>query len=412
MAKGRGKRDKAVKRQYEMLPYPPRDPKDEATRLIEGSPSHLDEVNHYLFAGKRDFTQPFNALVAGGGTGDAAIMLAQHLADRGEAGQVTYLDLSTASRKIAEGRAKTRGLKNITFLPGSLLDLPKMDLPLFDYIDCCGVLHHLEEPEAGLAALAECLADNGGMGLMLYATLGRTGVYPVQNALKALAAGDTVSEQIKSAKILLKDLPPSNWLNKNVAVGDHKLGEDAALYDLLLHPRDRSYLVPEVLDLLATAGLELVSFIEPARYDPELYLKDRDLRKKARKLDTGKQAALAENLAGNIKTHSFYVRKAGGETPFTAKFDPEMIPFLKDGNKEALAHTLTVRTSLTVHFDREAVSLPVPKRAAEFVKQINGVRCLRDIQNDLSMDWPNFRAQYAPTYKFLNGLNLLWLKSS
>ena len=234
----------------------------------------------------------------------------------------------------------------------------------------------------------------------------------MQNALKALAAGDTVSEQIKSAKILLKDLPPSNWLNKNAAVGDHKLDQDAALYDLLLHPRDRSYLVPEVLDLLATAGLELVSFIEPARYDPELYLKDRDLRKKARKLDTGKQAALAENLAGNIKTHSFYVRKAGGETQGLAKFDPEMIPFLKDGNREALAHTLTVRTSLTVHFDREAVSLPVPKRAAEFVKQIDGVRCLRDIQNDLSTDWPNFRAQYAPTYKFLNGLNLLWLKSS
>ncbi|MEX0583613.1 MAG: hypothetical protein WD185_08095, partial [Sneathiella sp.] len=120
--------------------------------------------------------------------------------------------------------------------------------------DCCGVLHHLEEPEAGLAALAECLTDDGGMGLMLYATLGRTGVYPVQNALKSLTAGDTVAEQIKLAKSLLKDLPPSNWLNKNAVVGDHKLGEDAALYDLLLHPRDRSYLVPELLELLATTG--------------------------------------------------------------------------------------------------------------------------------------------------------------
>ncbi|MEX0582025.1 MAG: hypothetical protein WD185_00015, partial [Sneathiella sp.] len=101
MSTGRGKRDRAVKRQYEVLPYPPRDPKDEKKRLIEGSPSHLDEINHYLFAGKRDFKRPFKALVAGGGTGDAAIMLAQHLADRGEAGHVTYLDLSAASRTIA-----------------------------------------------------------------------------------------------------------------------------------------------------------------------------------------------------------------------------------------------------------------------------------------------------------------------
>ncbi|MEX1035167.1 MAG: methyltransferase [Sneathiella sp.] len=412
MSTGRGKRDKAVKRQYEVLPYPPRDPKDEKKRLIEGSPSHLDEINHYLFAGKRDFKRPFKALVAGGGTGDAAIMLAQHLVDRGEAGHITYLDLSASSRKIAEARAEARGLQNIEFLTDSLLDLPKMDLPLFDYIDCCGVLHHLEEPEAGLAALAECLADDGGMGLMLYATLGRTGVYPVQNALKSLTAGDTVAEQIKLAKSLLKDLPPSNWLNKNAVVGDHKLGEDAALYDLLLHPRDRSYLVPELLELLATTGMELVSFVEPARYEPELYLKDRDLRKKARTLGVEARAALAENLAGNIKTHSFYARKSGGGAAGMAKFDPEMIPFLKDGNAEALAHTLTVRSSLTVHFDREAVTIPIPDRAAEFVKRLDGVRSLRDVQNDLSMNWPDFRAQFAPTYKFLNGLNLLWLKSS
>ncbi|MEE8293023.1 MAG: class I SAM-dependent methyltransferase, partial [Kiloniellales bacterium] len=63
--------------QYEAYPYPARDPDDEAKRLISGSPSSLAEVNHYLFEGRRDFTQGFRALVAGGGTGDAAIMVAQ-----------------------------------------------------------------------------------------------------------------------------------------------------------------------------------------------------------------------------------------------------------------------------------------------------------------------------------------------
>jgi hypothetical protein len=71
-----------VHQQYELLPYPARDPREEAQRLIEGSPSHLLELNHYLFAGARDFRAPFRALVAGGGTGDALIMLAQHLKDR------------------------------------------------------------------------------------------------------------------------------------------------------------------------------------------------------------------------------------------------------------------------------------------------------------------------------------------
>jgi len=35
-----------------------------------------------------------------------------------------------------------------------------------DYIDCCGVLHHLADPEQGLQALSEQLTARGGMGLI------------------------------------------------------------------------------------------------------------------------------------------------------------------------------------------------------------------------------------------------------
>ena len=48
----------SVRGQYEDLPYPARDAADEARRLITGSPSHMDELNHYLFAGRRDFSRP------------------------------------------------------------------------------------------------------------------------------------------------------------------------------------------------------------------------------------------------------------------------------------------------------------------------------------------------------------------
>ena len=89
--------DEALSEQYENYPYPPRDPAEEAQRLITGSPSQLDELNHYVFGGRRDFSKPFRALVAGGGTGDAAIMLAQQLAETGGPGEVIYLDLSAAS---------------------------------------------------------------------------------------------------------------------------------------------------------------------------------------------------------------------------------------------------------------------------------------------------------------------------
>ncbi len=83
-----------VRRQYETYPYPERDPADEAKRLIEGSPSHPVEIDHFLYRGRRDWSQPFRALVAGGGTGDGLIMLAVKLADIGCPAEITYLDLA------------------------------------------------------------------------------------------------------------------------------------------------------------------------------------------------------------------------------------------------------------------------------------------------------------------------------
>jgi hypothetical protein len=44
------------------------------------------------------------------------------LASAGRAAKITYLDLSTAARGVAEARAAARGLTNIEFHTGSLLD--------------------------------------------------------------------------------------------------------------------------------------------------------------------------------------------------------------------------------------------------------------------------------------------------
>ena len=54
--------------QYENYPYPPRDPADEAKRLIAGSPSHICEIEHHILSGVRNTSEPRRILVAGGGT--------------------------------------------------------------------------------------------------------------------------------------------------------------------------------------------------------------------------------------------------------------------------------------------------------------------------------------------------------
>src|SRR5258708_11205938 len=196
-----------VRAQCERLPYPPRDPRDEAIRLITGTPSHIREVNPYLFSGRLNFTRPFRALVAGGGTGDACIMLAQQFAERRCPAEIVYLDLSSASRAICEGRAKARGLRNIQFVTGSLLDLPTSNFGQFDYIDCTGVLHHLPDPAAGMRALASVLTPDGGVGVMLYGPYGRSGVYPLQELLQTIAPPSmALEDRLAIARRLLRFL--------------------------------------------------------------------------------------------------------------------------------------------------------------------------------------------------------------
>ncbi len=417
-----------VRDQYEAYPYPARDPTDERTRLIAGSPSNLAEIDHYVFAGRGDFAKPFRALIAGGGTGDAAIMLAQQLSDRarerGRAapGEVVYLDLSGAAREIAEARARARGLTNISFHQGSLLELPKLGLGGpggFDYIDCCGVLHHLEDPPAGLKALAEVLQAAGGMGLMVYAPLGRTGVYPAQAMLRDLGAGLPLGERVALARRLLDALPATNWLRRNPFLGDHKRS-DAELVDLLLHARDRAYSVDQVAALIAGAGLRLVSFIEPARYQPASYLKDPVLLKRLAGLDPLARAAFAEALAGNIKKHIFYVVKASNHADTVARAQGQAetraaVPVARQVPGPELARAILKGPAIKAELDGLSLSFALPRLAAPILTRIDGRASLGEIHAQLQaldsgLDWDAFKAQFDPLYAALNGLNHLLLR--
>ncbi|HUN50963.1 MAG TPA: class I SAM-dependent methyltransferase [Candidatus Sulfotelmatobacter sp.] len=399
-----------VRAQYEAYPYPPRDPADERKRLIIGSPSHLDELTHYCFAGRLERSRPLRVLFAGGGTGDGLIMLATQAKARGIALDLTYLDLSAAAAAIAEARAGVRGLSDIRFRTGSLLDVAALAPGPYDYIDCCGVLHHLPDPSAGLAALAAELAPRGAMGLMLYGALGRTGVYPVQAALKTLAAAETPARQVAIARRLLKDLPESNWLKRNPFLGDHLRGEDAALYDLLLHSRDRAYSVPEIAALLDGAGLRVAAFIEPVRYQPATWLSDAALIERTRALPPLAAAALAENLSGALKTHVFYAVRASAGDTVAKPGGPDTVPVWRDEDARALVRALGESRHLALDFDGHKVKLAVPDGAGALARLIDGRRHLGAMQGLLGLDWFALKARFDRLYGLLNPLNLMFLR--
>ncbi len=392
----------SVQTQYEAYPYPARDPADEARRLIVGSPSNPVEVDHMIFGGKRNWKKPFRALFAGGGTGDALIMMAQRLAWAKCPAEITYLDMSTASRTVAEARASARGLTNIEFVTGDLLTAPERGE--FDYIDSTGVLHHLPDPQAGFDALAKAIAPGGGFGCMVYAPYGRTGVYPLQEALNTLTAGEAPEAQVAMAKDVLKALPSSNWFPKNDFVGDHKVS-DAGLYDLLLHSRDRPYTVEDIHKTLDVAGLSLVSFHEPDRYDPRRYL-PAPLWPRVEGLDAIAFAGLAERLAGDMKTHCFYaVRKEEARDPAT--FGPTARPRLGDLPAAALGKQIEKRGQLRIESNGQKVRLAIPKQSGGLIALADGGLQLGQIAQMRGLDWVAFSSLWQPVDAALTGFNLL-----
>ncbi len=408
--------DAVVKAHYEALPYPARDPRDEDRRLIVGSPGNIHEINHYLFAGKRDFSKPFRVLIAGGGTGDSTIMLAQQLKDRQCPAEIVYLDLAAASRAVAEARAQRRGLDNIRFLTGSLLDVADLAPGPYDYIDCCGVLHHLDDPAAGIRALRSVLAPDGGMGLMVYGRYGRSGVYVMQDILRTLGSGiDAPAEKIALARRVLKHLPPTNPFARNPWVRDHIDGGDAGLYDLLLHACDRAYTVPEVASLTQTAGMSVCAFIEPALYDPLTYLHDAVLCARIDALGWLERCALAERLAGNLKVHVFYCVPSERAGQCVARVDdPELVPVLHELDGTAAARDFRPGTPLEINAGGLPLRFPLPRLSGAILGRIDGVKSRDALYAELKAVNPrlteeDYQQEFATLYAVLNGLNKLFL---
>ena len=381
-----------VRDQYEAFPYPARDPAEEAKRLITGSPSHPLEMDHCLWGGARDWSQPLRVLVAGGGTGDGLIQLAQMMASAKRPAEITYIDLSTAARAVAEARAKMRGLRNITFHTCSLLDVA--DHGPFDYIDCCGVLHHLPDPAAGFTALRAALAPHGGMGFMVYAPYGRSGVYPLQEAFGALFADQPAHQRVAAAKSVLAALPAGHPFKCNPNLGDHTIG-DAEFYDLLLHSQDRAFDVPALLDILDETGWELAGFALAGLYDLARLAPVPD------GMTTAIGMAVAEKLRGTIKTHVGYARASGQSVPLP---DPDTrIPHLHGVPAAKLAQAIAQGRAPALTVERERVQISLPPDTAPLIAQINGRQSLADIFNTAGLSptqarslWPRIEAQLLP----------------
>lgn len=388
----------SVRAQYEAYPYPERNPADETRRLIQGSPSHPLEMDHFLWDGARDWSQPIRALFAGGGTGDGLIQFAATLKAAGRPYDITYVDVSTAAREIATKRAEVRGLDGIKFLTDDLV--VARDLGEFDYVDCCGVLHHLADPSMGFRSLSDALAPGGGLGFMVYAPFGRSGVYPLQEAFSKILDGLEPEERLRRAKTILGKIPKAHPFRQNPNLGDH-LNSDAGFYDLLLHSQDRAFSVRDVIESLEAAGLELVGFSEPARYDLARFIAAPDV-------DEVSRMELAEKLDGTMKTHVGYAAKKGsGVRPCVGEGD-NAVPHLKAVSPHALGAAVHKNGWVNVSSGGSSIRLEIRREVAAVLRRIDGHTSLGGIREALELDPVAFRSLWQPASNALTGWGLLW----
>ena len=389
-----------VRAQYEVYPYPERKPSDEKKRLVMGSPSMPAEIDHYLYAGKRDWREPMKVLFAGGGTGDGLIQFAAMMKAANRACEITYVDLSTASREIAEARAKIREIDTIKFETGSLLDAPEYGQ--FDYIDCCGVLHHLENPLDGFKALEHALAPEGGIGAMVYAPYGRVGVYALQETFNALYGDLPPDEKLKAAKKVYKNLPKQHAFKQNPHLVDHEQS-DAGFYDLLLHSQDRAFDVIELCDVMDQAGLRLVSFLPPIRYDLSRFVESG-----GDELNDIEKMAVAEKLDGGLKTHIFYAARSGEVKRETvSKITPDLVPNLVGGSASQVTTQIMRSGSLSITMGAEKSKLDVSPKEAPAISLIDGKRSLAEIAQILKLDPIGFNAIWGRVDRGLRPWGLL-----
>ncbi|MBN67410.1 MAG: methyltransferase type 12 [Rickettsiales bacterium] len=380
-----------VKAQYESYPYPPRKAEQEDKRLLTTAMDALDTISHYGFGGAFDPTGK-RILIAGEGTGDSTIYLAEQLRDYDT--EIVALDFSQTSQEISKARLKARGLSNVQSVHGSLLELDSMELGQFDYINCSGVLHHLEDPLAGLQQLKAALTDDGVIALLLYSTVGRMPVYNMQHAMRLVSAeDDSDAQRIAICRSILQDLPATNWLQgmRQSVTNEINYYGDAGLYDLFLHSQDRGYSVEDIYALLGDAQMEMIDFIglqsnAAVLYAPEAFVPSQ--AEAMKNMSKQERYAIAEKAGCHIPLHIFYASKKA-KTPAQST-NEHLIPIWAsqkvgsnmgeqiiqafEGKDEGTALSLTAQGQIGVQ-----VTLAKRSYTTALLQAIDGERSLAEI---------------------------------
>ena len=290
-----------VARQYEAFAYP--EPFADLTEEIRKGYYQVGDPGLYgpvLWPRGRP-QRPLRILVAGCGTVQAAYTAYMNPGD-----EVVGIDLSEASLAHERFLQERHELVNLKLFKGDLIDVSSLG-EQFDVILCTGVLHHMADPAAGLWALREVLAPDGVMILMLYGQTVRSGVYMLQDAFRRMGIEQT-PEGVALVRRIIAELPRSHHAQNYIGAAD-ELKDDAAIVDTFLHPQDRAYTVPMILELVEGCGLTFQNWVDNHPYWRNgAWGPDSAIAAAVDPLPTSEHWAAIEMLSQSIGLHAFTVR--------------------------------------------------------------------------------------------------------
>jgi len=376
---------------YNRHPYPPAVDNLDRARDEWRDGNRRRAEYHLLWPGKADRAD-LQILVAGCGTWQAAKYALCH-----PDAHIVGIDVSATSIEHTRKLQQQYGLRNLEIRQLPIERAGELQRQ-FDLIVSTGVIHHLADPDAGLAALREVLTRDGAMYLMVYAPYGRAGVYMLQQYCRRLGIG-TSDAEIRDLAAALESLPQHHPLAALLR-GSRDARDPDALADALLNPRDRAYSVPELFEFIERNSLTFGRWYWQAPYVPRCgAIAKTPHAKLLASIPQREQFAAMELWRGTMTAHSVVVRRNDADDESTpvptederfSRFVPIRLPWTQLVQERLPAGASGVLLNRSHPFPD--LILPLDAVDKQLFDGIDGRRRVEEIAGRLSADGSRVRA--------------------
>ena len=248
-----------VQEMYEHNPYPRYRFADytypHLARQIAELISNETTRSELLFTGELSISNTSaKVLIAGCGTGNQIVN-----ATRYKNAEITAIDISKSSLAYAIRKSREYNISRIRFEHLDILDVVNLQND-FDVIECSGVLHHMENPAEGLAALNRQLKPGGYIKIGLYSALARQQVTLARKKIQALGIQST-PEGIRDFRRRIFNGEFEDFANISTLINDfYSLSE---CRDLCFHVQEHHFTTASLKEFLERENLIFCGFMLP-----------------------------------------------------------------------------------------------------------------------------------------------------